>query len=252
MFQIRIHGRGGQGVVTGAEMLSIAAFEQAAMRRPSELRLGAHRRAGGGLLPHRRARDPPARAGDGARRADHPGPDAAAPGRRLPGPEARGLRADQLGAQLRRTGRRRIRAALPARAPVNVPAGEIAKAHLGRPLPNAALLGGFAAISGLITLEAVARPSATSSRRASPRRNIAAASRGLRTCASRNAELAHAQGRLKARAPSPRRWRCARPEVICAYPISPQTHIVEALGELVKSGALSPASSSTSRASSPR
>ena len=27
MFQIRIHGRGGQGVVTGAEMLSIAAFE---------------------------------------------------------------------------------------------------------------------------------------------------------------------------------------------------------------------------------
>jgi pyruvate ferredoxin oxidoreductase alpha subunit len=32
----------------------------------------------------------------------------------------------------------------------------------------------------------------------------------------------------------------ARPEVICAYPISPQTHIVEALSERVKSGALSP------------
>src|SRR3974377_2362464 len=31
-----------------------------------------------------------------------------------------------------------------------------------------------------------------------------------------------------------------RPEVICAYPISPQTHIVEGLGERVKSGALSP------------
>src|SRR5512133_1143909 len=31
-----------------------------------------------------------------------------------------------------------------------------------------------------------------------------------------------------------------RPEVICAYPISPQTHIVEALGEIVASGALSP------------
>ena len=28
MFQIRIHGRGGQGVVTAAEMLSIAAFEE--------------------------------------------------------------------------------------------------------------------------------------------------------------------------------------------------------------------------------
>jgi pyruvate ferredoxin oxidoreductase alpha subunit len=32
----------------------------------------------------------------------------------------------------------------------------------------------------------------------------------------------------------------ARPEVICAYPISPQTHIVEGLGELVKDGTLSP------------
>jgi pyruvate ferredoxin oxidoreductase alpha subunit len=32
----------------------------------------------------------------------------------------------------------------------------------------------------------------------------------------------------------------SRPEVICAYPISPQTHIVEGLGEMVKSGALAP------------
>ena len=31
-----------------------------------------------------------------------------------------------------------------------------------------------------------------------------------------------------------------RPEVICAYPISPQTHIVEGLGEIVSSGALAP------------
>jgi pyruvate ferredoxin oxidoreductase alpha subunit len=31
-----------------------------------------------------------------------------------------------------------------------------------------------------------------------------------------------------------------RPEVICAYPISPQTHIVENLSRLVKSGALTP------------
>ena len=32
----------------------------------------------------------------------------------------------------------------------------------------------------------------------------------------------------------------ARPDVICAYPISPQTHIVEGLGELVKNGSLTP------------
>jgi pyruvate ferredoxin oxidoreductase alpha subunit len=33
--------------------------------------------------------------------------------------------------------------------------------------------------------------------------------------------------------------RC-RPEVVCAYPISPQTHIIEGIGILVKSGQLSP------------
>ena len=31
-----------------------------------------------------------------------------------------------------------------------------------------------------------------------------------------------------------------RPEVVCAYPISPQTHIIEALGEMVRTGELSP------------
>jgi pyruvate ferredoxin oxidoreductase alpha subunit len=33
--------------------------------------------------------------------------------------------------------------------------------------------------------------------------------------------------------------RC-RPEVVCAYPISPQTHIIEAIGVMVKAGTLSP------------
>src|SRR5215216_1199162 len=31
-----------------------------------------------------------------------------------------------------------------------------------------------------------------------------------------------------------------RPQVICAYPITPQTHIVEGLGEMVKTGELAP------------
>jgi pyruvate ferredoxin oxidoreductase alpha subunit len=31
-----------------------------------------------------------------------------------------------------------------------------------------------------------------------------------------------------------------RPEVVCAYPISPQTHIIEAIGSMVKGGALTP------------
>ncbi|MFZ0248737.1 MAG: transketolase C-terminal domain-containing protein [Acidimicrobiales bacterium] len=31
-----------------------------------------------------------------------------------------------------------------------------------------------------------------------------------------------------------------RPEIVCAYPISPQTHIIEGLGQLVKTGELTP------------
>jgi pyruvate ferredoxin oxidoreductase gamma subunit len=44
---------------------------------------------------------------------------------------------------------------LPGRR-MTVPATDLAREHLGRPLPNAVLLGGFAAISGAVTLEAVA------------------------------------------------------------------------------------------------
>lgn len=36
-----------------------------------------------------------------------------------------------------------------------VPAGEIARRRLGRPLPNAALLGGFAALTGQLRLDSV-------------------------------------------------------------------------------------------------
>ena len=36
-----------------------------------------------------------------------------------------------------------------------IPATELALKHVGRPVPNAALLGGFAAITGVITLESV-------------------------------------------------------------------------------------------------
>ena len=36
-----------------------------------------------------------------------------------------------------------------------VPATELALEHVGRPVPNAALLGGFAAISGEVSLDSV-------------------------------------------------------------------------------------------------
>ena len=55
----------------------------------------------------------------------------------------------------------------PAGHASTVPATELAREHLGRPLPNAALLGGFAALTGLV----VARPpSSAAIRRAFPGR----------------------------------------------------------------------------------
>ena len=52
MFQIRIHGRGGQGVVTAAELLSVAAFRDGkhAQAFPS-FGSGAYRGAGDVVLP---------------------------------------------------------------------------------------------------------------------------------------------------------------------------------------------------------
>jgi pyruvate ferredoxin oxidoreductase gamma subunit len=38
---------------------------------------------------------------------------------------------------------------------MSVPGTEIAREHVGRPLPNAALLGGFAALAGAVSIESV-------------------------------------------------------------------------------------------------
>jgi pyruvate ferredoxin oxidoreductase gamma subunit len=47
-------------------------------------------------------------------------------------------------------------AGLPAGHALTVPATELAREHLGRPLPNAVLLGGFAALTGRVSIDAVA------------------------------------------------------------------------------------------------
>lgn len=43
---------------------------------------------------------------------------------------------------------------LPGRR-LTVPATDLAREHLGRPLPNAVLLGAFAAVTGVVTIDAV-------------------------------------------------------------------------------------------------
>ena len=40
---------------------------------------------------------------------------------------------------------------------LTVPATDLARQHLGRPLPNAVLLGGFSALSGLVSIDSVTK-----------------------------------------------------------------------------------------------
>jgi pyruvate ferredoxin oxidoreductase gamma subunit len=156
MLQIRIHGRGGQGVVTAAELLSIAAFEQG--RHAQAFPSFGSERTGAPVVAFCRIDDREIRL-----REPILSPDVLI----VQDPTLlhqvdvfQGLMPDGyvlinsrrsfdelgLGDVLRRFRRERL---------LTVPATEIALEHLGRPLPNAVLLGGFAALSGLITLDAV-------------------------------------------------------------------------------------------------
>jgi len=156
VFQVRIHGRGGQGVVTAAEMLSIAAFlvNRYAQAFPS---FGSER-TGAPVVAYCRIDDKEIRLREPVIK-----PDALI----IQDPTLlhqvdlfAGLAAD--GYILINTNRSFAELGIgefvgsfrPERL-CTVPATELAMRHVGRPVPNAALLGGFAAISGLISLAAV-------------------------------------------------------------------------------------------------
>ena len=157
MFQIRLHGRGGQGVVTAAEMLSIAAFREGkhAQAFPS---FGSER-TGAPVVAYCRIDDREIRL-----REPIMAPDALIiqdptllhqvdifaglpPHGYILINTTRSLDALGIAEFLRGFDAARIR---------TVPATELALQHVGRPLPNAALLGGFSALSGRISLDSVA------------------------------------------------------------------------------------------------
>lgn len=72
-----------------------------------------------------------------------------------------------------------------------VPATELALKHVGRPVPNAALLGGFAALSGVIKLESVSAAIRDKFSGALAEQNIAAAAEAYAFVASqKEAQLA--------------------------------------------------------------
>jgi pyruvate ferredoxin oxidoreductase gamma subunit len=109
------------------------------------------------------------------------------------GLQARRLCADQQPAQLRRAGPGRHRRRFRHERLTTVPATEIALKHLGRPLPNAVLLGGFAALAGLVTLDAVAHAIRHTFSGAVADGNVAAATEAYAYVEREMEELAHAQ-----------------------------------------------------------
>jgi pyruvate ferredoxin oxidoreductase gamma subunit len=156
MFEVRIHGRGGQGVVTAAEMLSVAAFLEGkhAQAFPS---FGSER-TGAPVVAFCRISDREIRL-----REPIQNPDALIvqdptlfkaldvteglkPDGHLIVNTARSLSEMHLDEIVQR---------LPAGHALTVPATELAMKFINRPAPNTALLGAFAAEVGVVSLESV-------------------------------------------------------------------------------------------------
>ncbi len=156
MLQVRIHGRGGQGVVTAAEMLSIAAFHQG--RHAQAFPSFGSERTGAPVVAFCRMDDKPIRS-----REPIFVPDALIIQDAhllhqvdvFQGLMPNGYVLINSNRSLRDLGVDSVASRLPPSHAITVPATDIAMKHLGRPLPNAVLLGAFAAQTGFITLDAV-------------------------------------------------------------------------------------------------
>jgi len=156
MFGVRVHGRGGQGVVTAAELLSVAAFDEGAHAQafPS---FGSER-TGAPVVAFCRIDDKPIRL-----REPIVEPDAViiADATLLhqvdvfAGLAPHGYVLVNSSHTSDELGLADLAASLPPDRLLTVPATEIALRHVGRPFPNAVLLGGFAAMSGLLSIDAV-------------------------------------------------------------------------------------------------
>jgi pyruvate ferredoxin oxidoreductase gamma subunit len=153
MFQIRIHGRGGQGVVTAAEMLSIAAFREGkhAQAFPS---FGSER-TGAPVVAFCRIDDREIRLREPVMQPDAliiQDPTLLHQVDVFAGVASGGTILINTSRSFEELGLKEL---MHRFRTCTVPASEIALKHVGRPLPNAALLGGFAAISGQVSLDSV-------------------------------------------------------------------------------------------------
>jgi pyruvate ferredoxin oxidoreductase gamma subunit len=157
LFQVRIHGRGGQGVVTAAELLSMAAFAEG--RHAQAFPSFGSERMGAPIVAFCRIADGPIRtrepiAEPNALIIQDPTLLHAVDLFSGLGTEGYVLinssrSVDDLGLGDLRTRHPRVRL-------LTVPATDLAREHVGRPTPNAVLLGALAAMTGIVSLDAIA------------------------------------------------------------------------------------------------
>ena len=168
MFQIRVHGRAGQGVVTAAEMLSIAAFLEGkhAQAFPS---FGSER-MGAPVVAFCRIDDKEIRI-----REPINNPDALiiqdksviVPADAFSGLDDKGFALINSATDLQyNIGHAKI---------AYIGATELAMKHIGRPIPNAVLLGSFVALTGVLSLDSVIEAIKTKFKGSVMEKNIEAA-----------------------------------------------------------------------------
>ena len=156
VFGVRIHGRGGQGVVTAAELLSVAAFcdGRCAQAFPS---FGSER-MGAPVVAFCRISHRPLRTREPISTPDALIVQDATLVHQVDlfagvGPD--GYVLVNTGRALHELGLGTVVARLRPERILTVPATELSREHTGRPVPNAVLLGAFAAATGAVSLESV-------------------------------------------------------------------------------------------------
>ncbi len=157
MVEVRIHGRGGQGVVTAADMVAIAAFAEG--RHAQAFPSFGSERTGAPVVAYARIRDTPIRTREPVERPDIvivQDPTLLPILNVFAGMPPDGYALVNSSRSLEELGMAHVVALHEPGHVVAIPAADIAREYTGRTVPNAVLLGATAALAGPFQLESVA------------------------------------------------------------------------------------------------
>ena len=158
MFQVRIHGRGGQGVVTAAELLSLAAFEEG--RHAQAFPSFGSERTGAPVVSFCRIDDHEIRTREPVSEPDAlivQDPTLLHQVDVFGGLHADGFVLINSQRSLDELGLGEWMGGFCRERLLTVPAWSISRERIGQMRPNAALLGGLAALTGVVSLDSVVR-----------------------------------------------------------------------------------------------